>query len=316
VFKIRMRFSGALRAFRTGALRRHGLGHIQAGFDAAPSGCIVLVGDAHAALMPRPIVPRPVLNAGIAGATARSCGRALDLLRAPLPALLAVLIIGTNDIRARSALSKAATDDFFGQTDRIVDRLQAWTLDTLVAALPPTPAAKASERDPAAVEVYSDCLRAVCVRRGVSFFDPFAGLRGARFGLAEDDAFVDGTYLRDYTAVAARIASHVRTHFKSEPYLDSALPGFDEEYYRSWYADTCRYPHGLARHYLDLGWREGRDPSGQFSTDGYLEANADVRAAGVNPLIHFLEVGFAQGRTGWQKPHPRPTRSPHGDPDA
>ena len=239
MFKIRMRFSGALRAFRTGALRRHGLGHIQAGFDAAPSGCIVLVGDAHAALMPRPIVPRPVLNAGIAGATARSCGRALDLLRAPLPALLAVLIIGTNDIRARSALSKAATDDFF-----------------------------------------------------------------------------DGTYLRDYTAVAARIASHVRTHFKSEPYLDSALPGFDEEYYRSWYADTCRYPHGLARHYLDLGWREGRDPSGQFSTDGYLEANADVRAAGVNPLIHFLEVGFAQGRTGWQKPHPRPTRSPHGDPDA
>ncbi|MGT2485378.1 hypothetical protein ACU4GA_03820 [Methylobacterium oryzae CBMB20] len=52
----------------------------------------------------------------------------------------------------------------------------------------------------------------------------------------------------------------------------------------------------------------GRDPSGHFSTDGYLDANPDVRVAGINPLVHFLEVGFAEGRTGWQKAHTHPTR--------
>ncbi|WP_331290789.1 SGNH/GDSL hydrolase family protein [Methylobacterium radiotolerans] len=308
VFKIRMGFSKAVRALRSGALRRHKIGHIQAVFDAAPSGCIVIAGDSHAALMPRPVVSRPVLNAGLAGATARSYRRALDLLSAPLPAFLAVLIIGTNDIRSPSALSKPATDDFFSQADHIVDRLQAWTLDTLVSALPPTPFSRASEREPATVEVYSDLLRDVCARRGVSFFDPFASLRAARFGLAEDDAFVEGMHLRDYAAVAARIAGHIRDHYELEQYLENTLPGFDENYYKNWYADTCQYPHGLRRHYLDLGWREGRDPSGHFSTDGYLDANPDVRVAGINPLVHFLEVGFAEGRTGWQKAHTHPTR--------
>ncbi|MBE7198018.1 MAG: hypothetical protein INR70_09455 [Parafilimonas terrae] len=308
VFKIRMGFIEAVRALRSNALRRHKIGHIQAVFDAAPSGCIVLAGDSHAAHLPRPVVSRPVLNVGLAGSTAGSYRRALDLLRAPLPAFLAILIVGTNDIRSPSALARSATEDFSSHADRMVDRFQAWTLDTLVSALPPTPVSKASERDPAAVEVYSDLLRDVCVRRGVSFFDPFASLRGARFGLAEDEAFIDGTHLRDYAAVAARITGHIRDRYGLERYLETPLPGFDEEYYRSWYADTCQYPHGLARHYLDLGWREGRDPSGHFSTDGYLDANPDVRAAGVNPLVHFLEVGFAQGRTGWQKSRAHPTR--------
>ncbi|WCS22747.1 SGNH/GDSL hydrolase family protein [Methylobacterium sp. NMS14P] len=265
--------------------------------------------------MPRPVVSRPVLNVGLADATVGSCRRALDLLSAPLPAFLAILIIGTNDIRSPSALTKSATDDFVSQASRIVDRFQTWTLDTLVSALPPTPVSKASERDPAAVEVYSDLLRDVCVSRGVSFFDPFVPLRGTRFGLAEDQAFIDGMHLRDYGAVAARITGHIRDRYGLERYLQSPLPGFDEEYYRSWYADTCRYPEGLARHYLDVGWREGRDPSGHFSTDGYLDANPDVRVAGVNPLVHFLEVGFAQGRTGWQKSHAHPTRYRGSDPD-
>lgn len=315
VFKIRMGLSEAVRALRSGALRCHKIGHIQAVFDAAPSGCVVLAGDSHAAHMPRPVVSRPVLNAGLAGATARSYRRALDLLRAPLPAFLAVLFVGTNDIRSPSALGRSATADFSDHADRIVDRFQAFALDTLVSALPPTPASRVAERDPAAVEVYSDLLRAVCARRGVSFFDPFAALREARFGLAEDEAFVEGTHLRDYAAVAARVAGQIRDRYGLDHYLESPLPGFDEAYYRSWYADTCQYPHGPARHYLDLGWREGRDPSGHFSTDGYLDANPDVRVAGVNPLVHFLEVGFAQGRTGWQKARTHPTRYRGVDPD-
>ena len=49
-------------------------------------------------------------------------------------------------------------------------------------------------------------------------------------------------------------------------------------------------------HYDRYGWREGRDPSAQFSTGEYLAAYSDVRAAGVDLLLHFLQSGHAEGR--------------------
>ena len=42
--------------------------------------------------------------------------------------------------------------------------------------------------------------------------------------------------------------------------------------------------------------QEGRDPSARFDTLGYLAANPDVAAAGVNPLDHFLQFGIYEGR--------------------
>ena len=97
-----------------------------------------------------------------------------------------------------------------------------------------------------------------------------------------------------------------------EPYaLRTALPGFDETYYRYWYRDVQAFSAGPLAHYLHHGWVEGRDPSAGFSTNGYLAENPDVKASGHNPLIHFLECGLAEGRVGWQKdpnaPPPRPT---------
>jgi hypothetical protein len=49
-------------------------------------------------------------------------------------------------------------------------------------------------------------------------------------------------------------------------------------------------------HYLETGWRDGRDPSPTFSTNGYLQANADAAAAGVCPLVHYVTVGIFQSR--------------------
>ena len=37
---------------------------------------------------------------------------------------------------------------------------------------------------------------------------------------------------------------------------------------------------------LTYSWKEGRDPDAYFSTKGYLAANPDVAAAGIDPLIH------------------------------
>ena len=49
-------------------------------------------------------------------------------------------------------------------------------------------------------------------------------------------------------------------------------------------------------HYDTYGRYEGRDPDVYFSTDGYLAANPDVRANGMNPLTHFDEYGWKEGR--------------------
>jgi hypothetical protein len=88
------------------------------------------------------------------------------------------------------------------------------------------------------------------------------------------------------------------------------LPGFDPIYYRYWYRDIAHFGAGARAHYLQFGWREGRDPSVGFSTDGYLAANPDVAAAKINPLIHFLEHGFAEGRSGYQKDLRAPAPAP------
>jgi serralysin len=49
-------------------------------------------------------------------------------------------------------------------------------------------------------------------------------------------------------------------------------------------------------HYQQHGWKEDRDPSAAFDTAGYLAANTDVAAAGVNPLQHYLQYGIHEGR--------------------
>jgi serralysin len=49
-------------------------------------------------------------------------------------------------------------------------------------------------------------------------------------------------------------------------------------------------------HYSTYGWLEGRDPSARFDTILYLQQNPDVAAAGLNPLQHYLSYGNAEGR--------------------
>lgn len=73
---------------------------------------------------------------------------------------------------------------------------------------------------------------------------------------------------------------------------------FDSDFYRTKYPDIAVAGIDPIRHYLDTGWREGRDPSLEFSTQFYVENNPDVVAAGVNPYYHYLVAGKAEGRPG------------------
>ena len=70
---------------------------------------------------------------------------------------------------------------------------------------------------------------------------------------------------------------------------------FDADYYLATYPDI-QPPVDPIRHYCMHGWREGRNPSAEFDTQGYLEAYSDVKDAGVNPLLHYVLLGRHESR--------------------
>ena len=80
---------------------------------------------------------------------------------------------------------------------------------------------------------------------------------------------------------------------------------FDCEWYLWTYPDVAQAGRDPLVHYLEIGWREGRDPGPHFGTSAYLKANADVARSAVNPLVHFIEFGRAEGRGSFD-PHPLP----------
>ena len=58
-------------------------------------------------------------------------------------------------------------------------------------------------------------------------------------------------------------------------------PLLDPFYYTSHNTDVSKTHASAVQHYSLYGWQEGRDPSANFSTEGYLAANPDVaKAAG------------------------------------
>ena len=69
---------------------------------------------------------------------------------------------------------------------------------------------------------------------------------------------------------------------------------FDEDFYRS-QLDAPIEGDALT-HFLNIGWRWGLNPSASFDTAYYLETNPDVSEIGLNPLLHFLRHGRAEGR--------------------
>lgn len=76
--------------------------------------------------------------------------------------------------------------------------------------------------------------------------------------------------------------------------LQIATKHFDAEYYISQNPDISDRCLNPLLHFMTLGWIEMRDPSPKFSTSGYLRANKDIRSNGVNPFVHFYKHGFRE----------------------
>ena len=70
---------------------------------------------------------------------------------------------------------------------------------------------------------------------------------------------------------------------------------FDQEYYLSRYDDVRRSNKDPIDHFIDIGWREGRRPNLLFDTVFYLRENSEVTESGLNPLYHYLTIGREAG---------------------
>ncbi|QHD69090.1 glycosyltransferase [Sphingobium yanoikuyae] len=71
---------------------------------------------------------------------------------------------------------------------------------------------------------------------------------------------------------------------------------FDEYWYEATYPDVVTEGQSGFYHYINHGYKEGRDPGPNFDTRYYVTNYPDVGMSGVNPLLHYLEYGRAEGR--------------------
>ena len=82
-----------------------------------------------------------------------------------------------------------------------------------------------------------------------------------------------------------------------------AARAFDRAFYLKSNPDVAASDQDPLDHFLNFGWREGRDPTKAFSVRAYLEAYPEVADSGVNPFVHYLTNG---------RPKIRPPQSPYG----
>lgn len=71
---------------------------------------------------------------------------------------------------------------------------------------------------------------------------------------------------------------------------------FDPEYYLQQYPDVRESGMDPLRHYMNHGWKEGRNPSPKFNTNKYLQQNPDVALEHINPLEHYVLHGQHENR--------------------
>ena len=71
---------------------------------------------------------------------------------------------------------------------------------------------------------------------------------------------------------------------------------FDETYYRAMHPDQRYATQDPISHYCELGWREGKNPSEDFDTRFYLETYGDIAAANLNPFWHYVYAGRSEHR--------------------
>ncbi len=82
-----------------------------------------------------------------------------------------------------------------------------------------------------------------------------------------------------------------------EERLRTSVKGvFDVSFYLKTYPDIAALSVDPLDHFLTIGWQEGRNPNLYFDTNYYLLKNPDIAIANINPLLHYVEHGWREGR--------------------
>jgi GT2 family glycosyltransferase/glycosyltransferase involved in cell wall biosynthesis len=71
---------------------------------------------------------------------------------------------------------------------------------------------------------------------------------------------------------------------------------FEESWYLQQYPDVAQVGLDPILHYLRVGWHLGRSPGRGFDAAWYLARHADVEASRQNPLLHYICHGLVEGR--------------------
>ena len=80
---------------------------------------------------------------------------------------------------------------------------------------------------------------------------------------------------------------------------------FDAEWYLKQNPDVAANKIDPVLHYLEQGWKEGREPSARFSGKVYLDSYEDVKEANINPLLHYETFGRKESRSNFSPASPK-----------
>jgi len=110
------------------------------------------------------------------------------------------------------------------------------------------------------------------------------------------------------SSLPARAARRLRRERDARLLRDS--PYFDAAWYLAANPDVAESGIDPAIHYLAHGAAEGRSPGPDFDSRFYLDTHKDVAEAGMNPLVHYIRHGRAEQRTLKAMKHAPPLFSP------
>lgn len=112
-------------------------------------------------------------------------------------------------------------------------------------------------------------------------------------------------FRRKKTEAASKGGQNRNLSDQDKDVIETIRNHFDPPFYLSQNPDVEHAGIDPLVHYTLYGWRDGRDPSPDFSTRFYLSNNPDVAEANVNPFWHYIVVGKAEGRV-LTAPEPAP----------
>lgn len=117
-------------------------------------------------------------------------------------------------------------------------------------------------------------------------------------GITDRHALFDiNYYIRHNSDVVAAKLEPYR-HFLQHGWKEGRNPNplFDTNYYLTSLPELEDAGIDPLTHFVSVGWKEFRNPHPMFDVQFYLRTNPDVALIGVNPLVHYLEIGWREGR--------------------